>query len=385
MASVSQNGSRKRRPWTAQEQVTAEVAAACGVSCKEIGRVLNRSFNVVLNHLDARAAQRLRENQSRYREANIEKVRERNRTAARRRRKANPDQDREYQRLYRKLNLARVRERERLWREANLERHKETSRRWRKANLDVVRERKRRYYAANADKCRARSRQWASANSERVRDNQRRYYEANADKLREASRNWHKANRDKSRENCRRWYELNANKAQEDARTYRATNADKVQISKRAYYESNRNKVKEYISRWRKSNLNKIKEYSRRRNAWKRAARQRALHPVTHQQIEARFAIWRNRCAFCGVDATHKRNHGRERLTVEHVLALTKGGLDEASNIIPACTACNSSKHNSPIEDWYRKQPFFTAARWAKIQKHCPAAVVGQLPLALAA
>jgi 5-methylcytosine-specific restriction endonuclease McrA len=116
-----------------------------------------------------------------------------------------------------------------------------------------------------------------------------------------------------------------------------------------------------------------------------RAARRQALHPVTRAQIDARFAIWGNRCAFCGADATHQRNHGRQRLTVEHVLALTKGGLDEASNIIPACTACNSSKNNSPIEDWYRQQEWFTETRWAKIRKHCPAAVVGQLPLALAA
>jgi 5-methylcytosine-specific restriction endonuclease McrA len=85
------------------------------------------------------------------------------------------------------------------------------------------------------------------------------------------------------------------------------------------------------------------------------------------------------------VDATHQRNHGRQRLTVEHVLALTKGGLDEAANIIPACTACNSSKNNSPIEDWYRQQPWFMDARWRKIQRHCSAAVVGQLPLALTA
>jgi 5-methylcytosine-specific restriction endonuclease McrA len=144
-----------------------------------------------------------------------------------------------------------------------------------------------------------------------------------------------------------------------------------------AYSESSR--------RWRKANPEKIREKARRRNAWKRAARRAALHPVTRAQIDARFAIWGNRCAFCGADAPHQRNHGRQRLTVEHVLALTKGGLDEASNIIPACSACNSSKSNSPIEDWYRQQEWFTEPRWAKIRKHCPAAVVGQLPLALAA
>jgi hypothetical protein len=70
---------------------------------------------------------------------------------------------------------------------------------------------------------------------------------------------------------------------------------------------------------------------------------------------------------------------------VEHVLALTKGGLDEASNIIPSCNTCNCSKNNSPVGAWYNRQPFFAEARWRKIQRHCSAAVVGQLPLAMAA
>jgi hypothetical protein len=97
----------------------------------------------------------------------------------------------------------------------------------------------------------------------------------------------------------------------------------------------------------------------------------------------ARFALWRNRCAFCGVDAKHPRNAGHDRLTVEHILALTKNGLDEADNIAPACHSCNCSKSNAPVEEWYRRQPFFTEARWRKICRHCPGAVIGQLPLAM--
>jgi hypothetical protein len=126
-----------------------------------------------------------------------------------------------------------------------------------------------------------------------------------------------------------------------------------------------------------------MRERSRKRKVRIRSARRQALQPVTRQQIDARFALWNYRCAFCGVDASHQRNKGHDRLTIEHVLALTKGGLDEASNILPACLTCNLGKHNAPVEAWYRRQPFFTEPRWRKIQRHCPAAVVGQLPLAL--
>jgi len=265
MASVSQNGRRPRRPWTAQDQIVAEVAAACGVSCVQIAKILDRSHGVVMCHLDIKAAK----------------------------------------------------------------------------------------------KRRARCISWQTIN-----------FDKHTEAHRQAQRRWRESNRNKDREISRRWQKTNPEKHQGKQRRWRNANPEKIQ------------KIK---CRWRKANPEKIREKDRRRSAWKRASRRAALHPVTRAQIDARFAVWDNRCAFCAVDASHERNHGRERLTVEHVLALTKGGLDEASNIIPACTACNSSKHNSPVEDWYRQQPWFTEARWRKIQRHCPAAVVGQLPLALAA
>jgi hypothetical protein len=280
MESVLQNGRRKARPWTAQDQTTAEVAAACGVGFREIGRVLDRPHNAISRHLSATVARHQRESYHRFYQANVESQRKRNRCNY----IANADKRRNYASNYRKANADKVRKSK--WR-------------YSMANIDAERERRRIYYQANSERLKERSR--------------------------ETSRRWYIANPDKHREKIRR------------------------------------------------------------RNAWKRAARRQALHPVTRSQIDARFAIWGNRCAFCGADAAHQRNHGRQRLTVEHVLALTKGGLDEATNIIPACTACNSSKNNSPIEDWYRQQEWFTDARWAKIRKHCPAAVVGQLPLALAA
>lgn len=278
MDQVLQNGRRKVRPWTAQDQITAEVAAACGVGFREIGRVLDRPHNAISRHLSALVAEKQRESYRQYYQANLESQRKRNRCGYR----ANAEKRRSYARNYRNINTDKVRA---------------SKRRYDNANIDAQRKRRRLYYLANAEKFCAQS-----------RINSRLWYIANPDKHREKMR---------------------------------------------------------------------------RRNAWKRAARRAALHPITRDQIDARFSLWRHRCAFCGVNASHQRNHGRERLTVEHVLALTKGGLDEAANIIPACTACNSSKHNSPVETWYQRQQWFTEARWQKIQRHCPAAASGQLPLAM--
>jgi len=63
-----------RRRWTAEDQITAEVAAACGVGTREIGRVLGRAENVVRGRIHVVAREKQREASSRWREAKIGKV-----------------------------------------------------------------------------------------------------------------------------------------------------------------------------------------------------------------------------------------------------------------------------------------------------------------------
>jgi hypothetical protein len=200
---------------------------------------------------------------------------------------------------------------------------------------------------------------------------------------REAVRRYREAHRSEAREYALARYYANIEDQRKKNSKWRKNNPEKKRSAQRRWDLANPEKRRENRLRSYRSDLARSREKARSRCAFRRSTRRIALLPVTRAAIDARFALWDNRCAFCGVDAAHQRNHGRERLTVEHVLALTKGGLDEASNIIPACTACNSSKNNSPIEDWYRQQEWFTEARWRKVQRHCPAAVVGQLPLGL--
>jgi 5-methylcytosine-specific restriction endonuclease McrA len=48
-----------------------------------------------------------------------------------------------------------------------------------------------------------------------------------------------------------------------------------------------------------------------------------------------------HRCAYCG-DAIGP-------LTKDHVTPISKGGINTADNVVPACKSCNSRKHNRGI------------------------------------
>lgn len=172
----------------------------------------------------------------------------------------------------------------------------------------------------------------------------------------------------KAAELARRWEKSNGHR-------YRKRNPEKVRLAQKRWRERNKERARQVTERWRDRNRAKVREINRARDALRRSARRSSILPLTSDDKEKRFLLFNGCCAYCGV---------ADLLTVDHVLPLSAGGLEEPQNIVPACRYCNSSKHVFMVEDWYRRQPFFTEERWGKIQRHCPAAVVGQLPLALA-
>jgi hypothetical protein len=83
---------------------------------------------------------------------------------------------------------------------------------------------------------------------------------------------------------------------------------------------------------------------------------------LSGKQINERFAEFDHRCAYCGAQPEK-----HDKLHIEHVLPISKGGTHALGNVLPACKSCNFSKRDHEAEQWYRQQPFFTETRWRKI------------------
>lgn len=69
-------------------------------------------------------------------------------------------------------------------------------------------------------------------------------------------------------------------------------------------------------------------------------ARSRALDPTPTLSNTALFARDAHLCLYCG------RECSRPHLTRDHVMPLSKGGLDMWENVVSACFQCNSRKGN---------------------------------------
>ena len=106
--------------------------------------------------------------------------------------------------------------------------------------------------------------------------------------------------------------------------------------------EANAETVRARSSAWIKANPAAHRD-NRRRTKYKR--REAAVEgvPVTRSLIEARFEYWGNRCYLCGTDSVP--------MTVDHVIAISRGGLDVPANIRPACMPCNFAKRDRALSD----------------------------------
>jgi len=80
---------------------------------------------------------------------------------------------------------------------------------------------------------------------------------------------------------------------------------------------------------------------SPRRRAQKLGA---TVNDFTPEQWQQTLEDHNHLCAYCG--------ESDENLTQDHVIPLSKGGNHTASNIVPACRFCNSSKGSRLLEEW---------------------------------
>lgn len=72
---------------------------------------------------------------------------------------------------------------------------------------------------------------------------------------------------------------------------------------------------------------------------------------------KARYARWRKRmwrlgfrdCHWCHVRMNQTPNH-LQQMTVDHVIPLARGGLDNSNNWVPACLKCNGERGHAMPE-----------------------------------
>lgn len=156
-----------------------------------------------------------------------------------------------------------------------------------------------------------------------------------------------------------------------------------VMREQRRYWASNPEAKREHYRQWtqqlrwlRYATDPRLRFYNREKSKRRKALiRGNTAVIVKPEAIMTRFNDFGNACAYCG---------SHSNLQIEHIVPISAGGTHDISNIVPACPSCNFGKHASPMESWYRDQPFFCEQRLQRIKRVMAVPLYSQPALPLA-
>jgi 5-methylcytosine-specific restriction endonuclease McrA len=117
------------------------------------------------------------------------------------------------------------------------------------------------------------------------------------------------------------------------------------EIHKR-WRSANTQKVAERTERWRRLNPDKRRIQNHRRRALERGA----SGSFTADDIRRLYAEQNGICAAPNCNAEMG-----DRYTIDHKIALARGGHNGPENIQLLCKRCNSAKHVKPLEQWLQE------------------------------
>lgn len=137
-------------------------------------------------------------------------------------------------------------------------------------------------------------------------------------------------------ERCSAWYAANKERAKENQRKYNELNADSQKAANKRWVQNNLEKVRQIKADWKKRNPESNKAYKQRKRL------KGGSFPLAEWKVRlSEFNGW---CPYCGESGN--------KLSVDHVVPICKGGTNAIENLIPCCRPCNNKKHTKDLEDW---------------------------------
>jgi 5-methylcytosine-specific restriction endonuclease McrA len=212
----------------------------------------------------------------------------------------------------------------------------------------------------------ARSKELYQENPGFFRQKTRDYVAANRDEVNRKQRERRQANIESARQKDREWWARPENRSRKAE--YRRTKSRERKVYNAEYRKKNKNKILKYDQIYRQSKpwiyRKASKKWASSHPELARACRTRARHKrrailanvegtYTDAEWEAIKARHDYTCPMCGYREPFVK------LTVDHIIPISKGGTNWASNLQPLCGWCNSVKKDRLIDvrGYLRRRP----------------------------
>lgn len=173
------------------------------------------------------------------------------------------------------------------------------------------------------------NRAYREANRDRLALSRQAHYEANREVINSKNRLYWANNRAKMAETSKAYREANAVELSAKKREARLASLEERRARDRALYQRDRDKMLARAAAYRKANPE-----VGRVNASRRRAQLEAGDLTTAEWLEI-LEEFDGRCAYCS---------SPDRIELEHMTPLSRGGQHTKNNVVPACFTCNRRK-----------------------------------------
>jgi hypothetical protein len=156
------------------------------------------------------------------------------------------------------------------------------------------------------------------------------------------------------------WRENNPEKRKESVRK----NNRKPQVKAQIKMYKKQSRLDGRDREWQRNNKDKLKAY--------REKRKHKEHIISGKEWTSCKEYFNNECAYCGLHISEHFNRFKGEVihTDFHKEHVDHDGSIYLDNCVPSCKTCNTSKHDSKLEDWYNiNNPNFSEERLSKIIK----------------
>ena len=140
----------------------------------------------------------------------------------------------------------------------------------------------------------------------------------------------------------KRHYQINKGKIAIREKRYYQDNKEKILARNKKYQRVNRDKMNEYSRKYAENNPDRRKLSNKICNHKRRAVIEDT--EITLEQVNKLIEDSNNICFWCDIDI--------EKMHLDHVYPLSKGGGHTISNLVVSCSTCNLRKNAKDPEVW---------------------------------
>lgn len=167
----------------------------------------------------------------------------------------------------------------------------------------------------------------------------RRYYAKHKSRCAARMQAYHASTRAQCRERCQRWRKAHPEQTCEHNRqAYRNKSIEQRRTEKTRWRQANPERVRNNARKYYAANKEKVDNWGQQRAARQRQAARVDFTAAQWREMKAHYA---HCCVYCGQPS--------QRLTMDHIMPLSLGGLHTVHNIVPACRSCNSRKKDGAV------------------------------------